>query len=375
MKQVLLVANTSWYFYNFRLEFLNSLRERGFTVTLAAPEDAYSPKLRALGYSFHPLELDRKGMNPFAEILTVLRLYSLYAEKRPDLVHHHTVKCVLYGSFAARWAGVPAVLNSVTGLGHLFLSESRLVALIRHTLFFAYRALAARRPFFLFQNPDDLALFAKEGVVREGNHALVRGSGVDTKKFSRSVPRIRDVPVLLFASRLLREKGLYELMDALRALKKSGVVFEFRCAGAADAGNPSAVPADQLGAWSREGLVTLLGHVDGMEHEIAAADIIVLPSWREGLPKILVEGAAAGKALLASDVPGCREVVVHGKTGWLSEVKNSASIEAGLRALLSDPALRARLGAAARERAVTEFDSAVILEKTLKIYDRLLSQA
>jgi glycosyltransferase involved in cell wall biosynthesis len=198
---------------------------------------------------------------------------------------------------------------------------------------------------------------------------------VDTKRFPLAPATRNSTPKILFASRLLREKGLYELVEALRKLRAAGVAFEFRCAGTADAGNPSAIPAEILAEWSKEGIVNLLGHVDKIENEIAAADIVLLPSWREGLPKILIEAACAGKALLAADVPGCREVIDHEKNGWLTEVKNASSLEQGLHALLLDEKLRERLGLAAREKALAEFDQEIIHKKTISIYEDLLSQA
>lgn len=376
MKRVALVANTAWYFYNFRLEFLRFLRARGFELLLVAPEDQYSAKLRELGFSFRSLDLKRRSLNPLGEFLTLLDTYKIYREYKPDIVHHHTVKCVLYGTIAARLSGVHRVLNSVTGLGHLFLSDSIRIRVIRKCLLWVYRLFSRGKCFrFLFQNSDDLELFRRLGIVKAGSYVLIRGSGVDTKRF---VPLYRQesecAPRLLFASRLLREKGIYELVEALRQLRRAGLRFEFRCAGTADEGNPSAIRREDLDSWEREGIVHFLGHLDSIDEEICAADIVLLPSWREGVPKILLEGASAGKALLATDVPGCREVVEHGKTGWLVPARNPEALAEGLRILISDPALRLRLGSAAREKVVREFDQDLIHQKTSEIYDELLSQ-
>lgn len=372
MKRVVLVANTSWYFYNFRLGFIECLRDRGYEVNLVAPEDEFSERLRAKGFTLIPLKLNRRSMNPLQEFLSLSRLFVLYLKLRPDFVHHYTVKCVLYGTIAAGLAGVPRVMNSVTGLGHLFLSEAFPIRMIRAALLLVYRVFSLRRGVhFLFQNADDLSLFRSMGILREGAYSLIRGSGVDTVRFAPAEIPAGGKPVLLFASRLLREKGLYELIEALRSLRSSGMSFEFRCAGAADSGNPSAIPEADLTAWRKEGIVTYLGHVDRMEEEIRAADVVLLPSWREGVPKILLEAASAGKAILASDVPGCREVVEHGRDGWLVAPRSAAAIEAGLRALLSDPELRKRLGTAAREKATREFDQSLIHEKTIRIYEEL----
>jgi glycosyltransferase involved in cell wall biosynthesis len=220
-----------------------------------------------------------------------------------------------------------------------------------------------------------LELFHRLKIVKQGSYVLIRGSGVNTNRFLPSPSDSKNPPVLFFASRLLREKGLYELFAALRSLRKKNILFEFRCAGKADQGNPSAIRLDELEEWKREGLAIFLGHIDKVDAELKKADIVILPSWREGLPKILLEAASAGKAILTTDVPGCREVVEHGKSGWIVPVRDPSSLEEGLKILLLDHELRNQLGKAAREKAISEFDQEIIHKKTLQVYEELLSQA
>lgn len=370
MIKVALVANSSWYLWNFRLSFLEGLRAEGYETVLIAPEDAYSDRLRSLGFRLVTVPLDRKGMNPFHDLLAFLRLSRVYRVEKPDIAHHHTVKCILYGSLAAWDAKVPAVVNSVTGLGHLFLSPSPLVAAVRSAVLLLYR-LVARRPrvHFLFQNPDDLAAFARFGVALPGKHTLVRGSGVDTRRFRPPEREREEGPVrVLFASRMLKEKGLYELRQAGLRLQAQGAGCELVLAGGIDEGNPSAVTFAELEQWQKEGWMRWLGHVDSMDELLRSVEICVLPSWREGLPRSLLEAAACGRAIVATDVPGCREVVDHERTGLLVPVRSPDALAAAIARLCRDPALRARLGAAARARAEAEFSDTHVRERTTAIY-------
>jgi len=378
MKKVALVANSSWYLFNFRLSFLNTLKDCGFELVLIAPVDAYTEKLRALGFRVLPLPLDRKGMNPFGDLVSLLALARCYRVEKPDLAHHHTVKCVLYGSLAAGIARVPCVVNSVTGLGHLFLSDSTMVRLVRSLLVRLYRMVAKwKGVHFLFQNPDDLAVFEKLRIPQPGRFTLVRGSGIDVDHFRPATgePPSQGQVRVLFGSRLLKEKGLYELRQAALMLKKKGLAFELIFAGDIDEGNPSSLTFKELAAWQGEGWMRWLGHVDDMAALLKAVDVSVLPSWREGLPRSLLEAAACGLAIVATDVPGCREVVEHELTGLLVPVRDPASLAAALERLIRDPALRARLGTAARARAEAEFAGRQIFYKTINIYNSLLSQA
>lgn len=378
MKKVALVANSSWYLYNFRLAFLHTLREQGFELVLIAPEDAYTEKLRALGFRVQLLPLDRKGMNPFGDLVSLLALARWYRIEKPDLAHHHTVKCVLYGSLAAGLSNVPCVVNSVTGLGHLFLSESVVVRLVRSVLVRLYRMVAKwKGVHFLFQNPDDLDVFQSFDIPQPGCFTLVRGSGIDVEKFRPpATSQAGTGPMrVLFGSRLLKEKGLYELRQAALLLQKKKLSFELIFAGDIDEGNPSSLTFAEVQAWQAEGWMRWLGHVDNMASLLQSVDISVLPSWREGLPRSLLEAAASGLAIVATDVPGCREVVEHERTGLLVPLRDPPAIAAALERLIRDPALRERLGREARLRAEKEFAGKQIYRKTIDIYNSLFSQA
>jgi glycosyltransferase involved in cell wall biosynthesis len=374
MAKVVLVANSSWYFLNFRQAFLKDLRKRGYQVILVAPEDEYHARLRAEGFTLVTVPLRRKSLNGWDDFRFLTALVRVYRRERPDLVHHYTVKCALYGTLAARLTGVPAVLNSVTGLGHLFLSRHWTMRLVRALYLPLYRAIGARAA-FLFQNPDDLALFRSLGF--RGRLCLVRGSGVNTERFAPNpLPRNDgQAPTILFVGRMLKEKGVYELAEAARRLREEGLSFHLLCAGGIDQGNPSAVSEAELRAWEREGCLRWLGHVDDIPTLLRCAQIAVLPSWREGLPKSLLEAGAAGLALVATDVPGCREIVEDEVSGLLVAPRDPAALAAALRRMLAEPSLRTRLGAAAVEKVRREFSQERVHEATAEIYRELLNQS
>ncbi len=370
MGKVILVANTSWYFFNFRLAFLRALQAEGWNIILAAPKDAYSERLRAQGFEWREFTLARSSLSPISALASCFQLWLLYRQERPVLVHHYTVKCSFFGSIAAFASGVPRVLNSVTGLGHLFLSPSVGMRALRAFYLPTYRFFS-RGAGFLFQNAEDRDLFLSLGF--KNKIYLVRGSGVDVQKIQPGTKN--EGRKILFLARLLREKGIVELIEAARILHSRGLAFDLVLAGGLDPGNPSAISREEVQAWEQAGLVRWLGHVEEVESLLREVDILVLPSWREGLPKSLLEGAAAGLALVATDVPGCRELIQHEQDGILVPKGEATLLANALERLLKDPLLRQRLGAAARAKVEKEFAQELVHQKTIDIYRELLSQA
>jgi glycosyltransferase involved in cell wall biosynthesis len=370
--KILLVANTGWYLYNFRLPLARLLRERGVEVIMVSPHDPYVARIQAEGFRWVELKLDRRSMNPFSELVALKRFIEIYRREKPTAVHHFTIKCVLYGTIAAKLTGIRSVVNAVTGLGHLFVGSGRVVKLIRPAMRWLYRRiLSARRVRVVFQNPDDLEAFTQLNLVVPDRTVLIRGSGVNLQRFS---PRPGDPdawpsPNVLFASRLLKEKGIHDYVEAARILKLRGVRATFQVAGSPDHGNPSAVSDETLDAWRREGVVDLLGHVDTVDDLISMATVVVLPSYREGTPRILLESAAMGKPIVATDVPGCREVVVHGENGYLVPARDPDALAEAIETLLNDPKLCEQMGRAGREKMLREFDDQDVAQRTVQIYE------
>ncbi|MDD2989154.1 MAG: glycosyltransferase family 4 protein [Zoogloea sp.] len=368
--KVVLFANTEWYLYNFRRSLALALRDAGYEVLLVSPPGPYGEKLRQLGFRWIPAPMERRSLNPLRELALVLWLKRLFAQEQVDLVHGFTIKCAVYGSLAARLAGIPARVNAVAGMGYVFTSEDLKARLLRPIVRSLMRlALDGQGARLILQNPDDVALFERAGLVDASLVRLIPGSGVDCRRFVPKAGRTRGGRFrVLLAARLLWDKGLAEYVDAARKLRLDGRDIEFLLAGDPDPGNPAAVPEGSVRAWVDEGLLQWLGHVDDMAALFETVDAVVLPSYREGLPKGLIEAAASGLPLVTTDVPGCREVVTDGVDGLLVPVKNGEALARAIARLHDDPLLCSRLGAAAREKALNEFDEQIVIERTISVY-------
>ena len=364
--KIILFANTDWYLYNFRLPLAQALRERGDDVLLLSPHGDYAEKLIAAGFRWQAFELERSGVNPLKEARTLLRLWQVYRRERPLLVHHFTVKPVLYGSVAALLAGRhTTVVNSVTGLGYVFTGGwSPLRALVE----LLYR-LVLRRTWVIFQNPDDQAAFLNTGLVTPQRVALIRGSGVDTDRFVPA-PEPPGTPLVILPARLLWDKGVGEFVEAARILLGRGLAARFALVGNTDPGNPSAVPLKTLQEWQNQNLVEWLGWQEDMRALYQQATLVVLPSYREGVPKTLLEAAACGRAIVTTDVPGCREVVRQDENGRLVPARDPAALAGAIGELLEQPALRRKLAANGRRIAVDEFDVHKVIRSTLEFYQQ-----
>ena len=372
---LVLFANTDWYLYNFRRSLALSLRDAGHEVLLISPPGPYGEKLRALGLRWQPLPMDRRSLNPLREAALLWHLWGLFRRERPSLVHGFTIKCAVYGSLAARLAGVPVRVNAVAGMGYVFTSHDARARLLRPVVRMLLRlALGGRGARLILQNPEDVALFERAGLVDAAQVRLIAGSGVDCARFApREGVRENATPLrVLLPARLLWDKGIAEFIAAARQLKAQGGAIHFLLAGDPDPGNPAAVPEAELHGWVEEGIVEWLGHVDDMPALFASVDMVVLPSYREGLPKGLIEAAACALPLVTCDVPGCRDVVTDGIDGLLVPPRDANALAAAIARLKDDPGLARRLGDAARAKALARFDERIVIADTLAVYRELL---
>lgn len=372
--RILLFANTDWYLYNFRRSLALALRDAGHDVILVSPAGPYGEKLRALGLRWEPLLMDRRSLNPLREMALLWRLVRLTRRERPDLVHSFTIKSAVYGSLVARLVGVRARVNAVAGMGYVFISDSFNARVLRPIVRALLKlALEGRNARLILQNPDDVALFEHARLVAPTHIRLIPGSGVDCDRFYPDPTRVSEARLrVLLPARLLWDKGVAEFVQAARILRAQRLPIEFLLAGEPDPGNPAAVPEADVRGWAIEGLLTWLGHVDDMPALFRAVDVVALPSYREGLPKGLIEAGASGCALLTTDVPGCREVVTHGVDGLLVPARNAEALAQAIARLQADLALRTRLGAAARHKALDCFDDRIVISHTLDVYRELL---
>jgi len=380
MQKVILFANTDWYLFNFRRSLALALQNEGYDVLLLSPAGDYGPRLRALGLRWQPLQMDRRSVNPLRETALLLRVAALLRHERPALLHSFTIKSAVYGSLAARMAGVPARINAVDGLGYVFASNDRKARVLRPAVRTLLRfALRGRNTRLILQNPDDKTAFERFRLVEPNRVKLIPGAGVDCTRFTPRAKRRRTAgePVrILLAARLLWEKGIAEYAQAARILRAQGRRVRFLLAGTPDPGNPAAVPEATLREWVKEGVLEWLGHVGDMRELYASVDIVVLPSYyREGIPTSLTEGAACGLPLITTDMPGCREVVTDGEDGLLIPPRDAEALANAIARLLDSPELAARLGHAARAKALDVFDEQIIIRRTLDVYRRLLPRS
>ena len=370
MARILFVVTESWYFHSHRLPLALAAKEAGHEVAVATRRGGRAAEIEAAGIRLLPFEMDRQGMNPLKELSTVLRLAWLLRRERPELVHLVALKPVLLGNLAARLAGVEHRVSAVAGMGFLFAGDSRGgrgLPLVRGLLAWAMKGSRV-----IVQNPDDAALLEGLGVPA-ASLRLIRGSGVDLARFCVA-PEPEGTPLVMLPSRLLWDKGVGEFVDAARLLQERGVEARFVLVGAPDLGNPAAVPEAQLHAWVEEGLVEWWGYRKDMEQVLPQAHLVCLPSYREGVPKVLLEAMACGRAVVTCDVPGCREAVAHGENGLLVAARDPGALAEAIGWLLSAHELRRSMGAAGRERARRLFSIGRVTRETLELYDELLGR-
>ncbi len=376
--KIILFANTDWYLYNFRLALAKCLRDEGWDVLLVSPPGEYGERLCELGFRWISMPFSTRSSNPFHDFSLLNKLVKLYRQEQPQIVHHFTIKCVLYGSIAAKLAGGIKIVNAVTGLGHIF-TDTRLKAkLLRPFVKGLYRlALGGDEVRTVFQNSEDRDTFLNWGLVAKEQTILIRGSGVDVGKFAGRGTRDagRETIKLLFASRLLREKGVFELLEAFKVLRKGGHDSELLIAGDLYPENPSSLSDEDIKSFEAIEGITYLGHFDGMRSLLSDCDVVVLPSYAEGTPRILIEAAAMELPIVATDIAGCRGLVMDGVNGFLVPVKSVEPLADALQKLIVDFDLRQRMGRAGRQIVLASFDQQSVNTKTVDVYHELISVA
>ncbi len=370
-KPVLLFLITEdWAFWLHRLSIARAARDDGWDVVVTTRVVAHGDRIRGEGFRLVPIGMRRRSLAPWRELATIIELVRLFRRERPDLVHHVAMKPVIYGSLAAWIAGVPAVVNALTGMGYVFTSRELKARLLRPPIRLAFHWLLDRpNSRLIVQNSDDAAALGGAMVAKQ-RVVLIRGSGVDTKAFTPS-EEPAGPPVAVMVSRMLRDKGVGELVEAARLLQQRAVPLRIVLVGWPDPENPTAIAERELQAWDAAGVIAWWGERSDIAKIWAKCHIAVLPSYREGLPKSLLEAAACGLPMVATDVPGCREIVRDGETGLLVPPRDAESLAAALERLAGDAVLRRRMGAAARELVERALSDEVVAEQTLALYRSL----
>lgn len=369
--RLLLVLNDPADFHANRVGLARAARQAGWDVHVAAPDEPAGQTIAADGWPFHPVALDRLGMAPDREAAAVLSIARLVRRLRPSVLHLRAVKPILAGGLATMLAPPCGVISHLCGLGYLFTGARPAQRLLRLALRPALRAALSRpQQRVVVQNADDADTLLCAGLVEPGRLTLIPGSGVDCERF-RPAPAPPGPFTVVLPARLLRAKGIAEFAEAGRRLAERGAAVRLELVGPAVEGNRDAIPEAQLRAWQAAGWLTWSGPAADMRAVYARAHAVCLPSWREGLPQALLEGAACGLPLIASDAPGCRQAVAAGRTGLLVPLRDPAALAAAIARLAGDPQLCRRLGEAARQRASAEFSVERITAAFLTLYDEV----
>jgi len=370
--KVLLVSNTSWYLYNFRLPLANALREKGDEVVLVSPVDKYVNKLVDLGFKHLKLTMKRGGVNPVRDLLLLGQLFRIYKNEKPDLVHHFTSKCVLYGSLAAKMAGMIKVVNSITGMGYVFSGDGIKQRFLQPIVLALYK-ICLQGTQVIFQNEDDEKEFKQIGMFDVDNLHIIRSSGVDLKLFHPDI-KPEGIPIIILAARMLRDKGVFEFVEAARILKERKINSRMVLVGEPDPENPSSIPVGQLKAWAESNMIEWWGWKDDMVSVYSEANIVCLPSYREGLPKSLIEAAASSLPIVTTDTYGCRDVVGDGVNGYLVPVGDSTKLADALQKLIQNPGLRQKMGVLGRKMVERDYDLESVIHETLNVYGLMTAQ-
>jgi glycosyltransferase involved in cell wall biosynthesis len=357
--KIAIVLNTSWNIYNFRLGLVRSLINEGHEIIAVAPYDDYSSKLKEIGCKYEKVMMDSRGANPIKDFGLTIELYRIYRRINPDIILHFTIKPNIYGTFAARLLGIPAI-NNVCGLGTVFLNRGivSFVAKMMYKVAFRFPAKV------LFQNDQDKKLFIDEKLIQKDIAELIPGSGIDLSKFvPAALPKNKDFTFLLI-SRLIHDKGIVEYIEAIKKLKRQGIKARFQILGAIDEEHRRGIRADIIDSWIQDGLIEYLGRVPDVRNYIKNADCIVLPSYREGTPRTLLEAAGMARPIVTTNVAGCNNVVKDNYNGFLCDLKDVDDLANKMEKMLSlSFEERQEFGNKGRELVERSYDEYVVINK------------
>ena len=368
--KIVLVSNTSWYIYNFRLKLLFLIKSSNYDLYLICPKDEYTEKLEKLGFKIFNWNLNRRSINPFREFISIYKLARIYSAIKPQIAHHFTIKACIYGSISAFLCNTKVIINSFTGLGHFFISSNLRIKLIRKISRIFIRLIFSNiNSKLILQNNSDRKKLLELKITTKNKSIVIPGSGIDLDYFYPQEKVFdRNQIKLLFPSRLIKEKGILELISACILLDEEKIPIKLYIAGKLDEGNRSSLSKKEIAVLKGSKNIYLLGHIEDMRDLYRRIDIVVLPSWREGLSKALLEAAAMGKAIVTTNVPGCRDIVKHMETGLLVNINDPIQIKESIIKIYKNPGLIKKFGRAARLRVKKKFEVNKINKMTLREY-------
>lgn len=361
------------FFISHRLPIAIQAQKEGYEIHIISTSCKEKTFIEEKGFIFHELNIRRKSANPFFELKAICNLYTLYRKINPDIVHHITIKPLLYGTLAAKFAGIKAIVNAFSGLGYIFTASGFKAAILRNSIKLAYRFIL-RHPNLrtIVQNRDDMNYLISESIVRKEQTVLIKGSGVDLDKF-KPFPEPIGTPIVILPSRLLKDKGVIEFVDASNLLRNSNIKVRMVLIGEVDTGNPTSVNQEVINSWLKEGVIECWGYRKDMPVIISQCNLVCLPSYREGLPKALIEATASGRAIITTDVPGCREMIdSDNPNGILVQPRDPMSLANAIEKLINNPDLRHQMALNGRKMAERNFSIDLVVQKTMNIYSKLL---
>lgn len=368
--KLLFIVNEPWFFLSHRLPIALAAKKKGYTVHVVTKSGDKVKDISALGFEHHIISLSRSGNNLFSEMMSLFSIWRILIKVKPDIVHLVTIKPVLYGGIAARFAPVDKIVAAVSGLGSLFIAEGRKAKLKRKLGLLLYRfALGSKKTTVIFQNPDDRDMLVDIGAINIKQTILIRGSGVNLSDYNFFNENTISKPVVTFAARLLFDKGLDEYIEAVKLLNAKGIRACYQIVGDIDLGNPTSATKKDLELWSSIPNLKVLGYKKNMAEVLGESNLVVLPSYREGLPKVLIEAAACGRAVITTDVPGCRDAIEENKTGILVPAKDATALADAIELLINDSDLRVKMGTAGRKLAEEAFSIDKVINQHLIIYE------
>jgi len=370
--KVLFLVTEDWYFCLHRLSLACALRDNGYDVVVATCVNDHGAQILAEGFKLVPIRLSRSGWNPFADLLAIAEIVRIYRSEKPDIIHHIAMKPIIYGSWAARIAGVRPVVNAFAGLGYVFEGTQGSKRVLQGlTVLLLRTAFIGKSNVAMFENSDDLEELRSRGVVTTERSIVVRGAGVDENVFAPT-PEAPGVPIILLAGRMLFLKGVGEFVEAARIIRDRGIAASFVLAGRRDPSNPTSITEQQLKDWQTAGLIQYWGDRSDMPEIIGQAHIVALPSWTEGLPRSLLEAASCARPVVGTDIPGNREIVHDGKNGFLVPVRNPEALAAALIKLIQDPGLRRSMGECGRRMVLEALTERHVFAQVLGLYAKML---
>ena len=375
MKKIIIVSNTGWYLYNFRLELILELNKK-YEVTLIFPFDEYSNLLKKTGCQIINWKLKRNSINPLTELLSILNLLNIYSKINPDISHHFTIKACLYGTIAGTLIGVKRVLNSITGLGHVFLAKNTNALIYKTIMVPLYKIIFNHKnSFLIFQNEEDKKFFQNLKIITKDKSFLIRGSGINVNHYKRKndIKKIDPNKTIniFFPSRIIKEKGIIELIEACQSLIDDKIDLNLYIPSDLSFYNRSFLRKGEIQKLREKSWIKLLGQLPDLKDLYENSHIVILPSWREGLSMSLLEASAMECTIITTNVPGCNDIVEHGKSGFLVPLNNPISIRLAILFLINNPNISQKFGKNARLSTTQKFKSEIVLAKTMRLYEEL----